>query len=106
LPWKQYNNGFCFDPLALVDAVLARDENLVNSLKQAGKHDINVPGYEYNYGYCTGTALHRETEKGNLESMKLLVQAGADVNLKDSMEFTALHFAAWKKNLKSVKLLV
>jgi hypothetical protein len=31
-----------FEPLALVDAVLARDEDRVNELNQAGKHDIDV----------------------------------------------------------------
>jgi ankyrin repeat protein len=65
--WKDYNKGICvFEPSALVDAVLARDKDRVDSLKQAGKHDIDVVDEE---GHTT---LQRELEKRNAESVRLL----------------------------------
>jgi ankyrin repeat protein len=73
-----YYKGVCVpDPYALIDAVLARDGDRVNALKRAGKHDIDVVDERGN------TALSRESYQGNFESVTLLVQAGADVNIKN-----------------------
>jgi len=89
--WKQYENGVCvFDPWALVEAVLAQDEDQVNALKQAGRHDINIKDIYYK------TALHREAEKGNLEAVKLLLEAGSDLNLEGKYNETALDFAIFR----------
>ena len=73
--WKQYENGVCvFNPWALVDAVVDQDVDRVNTLKQFSIHDIKIKDID---GY---TALHKEAQAGNLEAVKLLVEAGVDVN--------------------------
>jgi hypothetical protein len=46
LLWKQYNNGVCLETYESVDAVLARDEDRVKALKQAGAFDLNVASYD------------------------------------------------------------
>ena len=90
--WLQKDSGVWFEPLALVEAVLDRDEDRFNELKRNGAHDIDVAD---SFGR---TALYRESEKGNLESVKLLQQAGADVN-------SALLRSVREGNVESVKLL-
>ena len=55
--WKQSDSGVWFEPLALVDAVLARDEDSVNGLRRTGTYDIDVADEKGR------TALHRELEK-------------------------------------------
>jgi len=92
--WKQYENGVCVleavDPMALVEAVLAQDEDQVNALKQAKRHDINIKDIHGN------TALHREALEGNLEAVKLLLEAGSDLNLEGKYNETALDFAIFR----------
>lgn len=67
--------------------MLACDSSRVSELKIAGKHDINIAD---RHGK---TALHRAAQDKNLESLKLLVQAGANVNIADRYGSTALHYA-------------
>lgn len=48
----------------------------------------------------------RAASSGSLETVQLLLDAGADVNLRGDLEETALHIAAEKDNLELVRLLV
>lgn len=53
------------------------------------------------------TALQIAAELGSLESMKVLMQAGADIDVEHAKnKMTALAFAVAKKNMKAVKLLL
>ncbi|MDC0933513.1 ankyrin repeat domain-containing protein [Arcobacteraceae bacterium] len=52
------------------------------------------------------TLLMNFVNKGNFETVKLLLRYGANVNIKDNFHFTALDYAIRKGYLKIVKLLV
>jgi ankyrin repeat protein len=50
--------------------------------------------------------LYRAVDDGNIECVRKILEAGADVNEADSSGFTALHVAARNGNLEVVELLV
>ena len=52
------------------------------------------------------TAFHIASARGSLESMRLLLLWGADVDHRDDNRTTALHFAAWENHLDGVRLLL
>lgn len=52
------------------------------------------------------TLLHQVTHKGNLESIRLLINAGADINAQNVQGITPLHMAATRKNVEIVQLLI
>eukprot|EP01059_Diplonema_ambulator_P024263 TRINITY_DN4014_c0_g3_i2.p1 TRINITY_DN4014_c0_g3~~TRINITY_DN4014_c0_g3_i2.p1 ORF type:complete len:132 (+),score=9.81 TRINITY_DN4014_c0_g3_i2:367-762(+) len=70
--------------------------------------DVNATGL-----YCR-TPLHLASQEGNPETVKLLLESGADVNVACSMLQAAithkadspLHVAAWYNHLEAAKLLV
>ena len=52
------------------------------------------------------TPLHLSTFIGKLEMAKILIEAGADVNIGDNECYTPLHDVAWNGNLEIVKSLL
>lgn len=76
-----------FNIYNLIEAVKNNDINKINSILKSGKADINSKDK-----YCE-TALMIASCKGNLEIVKLLVDNGADINIKNNNGKTALDLA-------------
>lgn len=57
-------------------------------------------------GAVDDTVLHLAARKGAIEDMKVLIDAGADVNIAGDLGNTPLHQAAMMKQLESVKFLL
>ena len=53
-----------------------------------------------------GSALHLAASEGNTETVQLLLEKGADINMKDKDENTALHLAAGYGQTETVQLLL
>ncbi len=65
--------------------------------------DINKPSEHL---YSHGTPLHHAVWSGSVETVKVLVEAGADVNIKDSLwDGTPLRWAEYGKRLEVAKYL-
>jgi len=56
--------------------------------------------------YKGKTPVHTAVTMGNLEAVRLLVLAGANVNAKDRHKKTPLHLAVYCINLEVVRLFV
>ena len=67
--------------------------------------DHAVESVESTNGYGD-TALHIVTCWGDLDSVKLLVSAGADINKKGESGFTPLHYAVEHEHPKIVEYLL
>lgn len=52
------------------------------------------------------TPLHHAVVNGSIEMMKMLIEAGADIDQRDMMGRTPLHLAAKNNNLDSVRVLL
>ena len=73
---------------------------LIKILLECGASTHNTTG-------ITGrTPLHKAASNGHIETVKLLISKGADVNIKDENGWTPLHLATLNRHLKLVKLLV
>ena len=80
-------------------AVANSDMNDINHLLKDKKTDVNEI-------FIGASALHFAAEKGDLMTMKLLVDSGANIDLQDSSGRTPLMVAAKKQNLNAAKLLL
>jgi ankyrin repeat protein len=49
--------------------------------------------------------LHCASEKGRIDAMHLLIDAGANINEKDNWEWTSLHYALWNGHTNAMQLL-
>jgi ankyrin repeat protein len=57
-------------------------------------------------GFLGSTALCRAARRGHVDVLKLLIQAGADMDIpNDKMQYP-LHFAAFKENEECVNVLL
>ncbi len=65
------------------------------------KHDVNSQ-----MNVTEITALHIATEHGHVEAATILLQNGANPNLKECRGFTPLHIAVKNKNVQFINLLV
>jgi len=73
---------------------------IVHSLVDAGA-DLNAPASRFG-----GTALHGAVVRHHIPVIKLLLEAGADVNKCDSNSITPLHTAVWHEESEIVSLLL
>ena len=67
---------------------------------------VNANEYVNSTDQDQNTALHLAVEAGNLESVSLCLESGAEVNAARANAVTSLHIAALKGNLPIVRLLV
>ncbi|CAF0933695.1 unnamed protein product [Adineta steineri] len=52
------------------------------------------------------SSIHEAAVAGNIDILKLLIDNGANVNLKDSKNFRPIHYAAWQGRTESVFILL
>ena len=86
----------------LHEAVVKKDIAEIGKLSQKGS-DINQLGSR-RHGY--GSALHIAAREGYLDIARLLIDSGANVDVRDHNDYTPLHNAAWNGNLDMVKFLI
>ncbi len=56
--------------------------------------------------FIRGSALHYAAHQGREDLVRLLINHGATIDVRDENDFTPLHSAAWAGNLGMVKLLI
>lgn len=84
----------------LTKAVWDNDIPGIQSALKKGA-DVNAKNGEWGK-----TALMEASQVGNIEVVKVLLDAGADVNLKDEYDDTALLFSTWKCRTAVTQLLI
>jgi ankyrin repeat protein len=100
--------------LDVVEALLAANANPNLTDRADGVQPVSTswlshtdPDTIMSMGSCFGrTALMGAAAKGHAEILLALIQAGANPNQKDDIEYTALALAAENKHLSSVQTLV
>lgn len=80
---------------------LAAKRNYGKVISLLLKHGVTPNAFAFE-----GSALLIAVEKGHKNIVNLLLDNGADVNLRHPSNFTALHIACLEKNLEIVELLV
>ena len=68
--------------------------------------DFLEGGIDVNANSKLGTALHRAVLRGHMDIVDLLINNGANVNLKSESGDTALHYAAKKNHIDIVEMLL
>lgn len=86
----------------LFDAVSKRDLVRVNEILKSGK----VKNIDKGFGGSGTSALIRAVENNEIEIVKVLIQAGANVNFEAQGRVTALHMAAYFGYLEAARLLI
>ncbi len=85
----------------------------VRSVEDFLKEISRNPGFEEmteikvnSRSYLGDTPLHVAAIWGDVEAIKLLVKAGADINIPDSFKYTPLHQAALQKHKAAYDALI
>ena len=84
----------------LLDAVYAGNLEQVKSLIMKG---ANINGREQIYGL---TAIHIAVLTNNKEMLKLLIQNGSDINIKNNHNLTPYHIALIQGNKDIIEFLI
>ena len=90
------------DEIELHTAVMQDNTDNIKIILSMGFVDVNCEGL---FG-CNFTPLHAASYKGNKESVKILLNSGADPNLHDRWGNTPLHKAAYYGYEEVVEILV
>ncbi|XP_047443531.1 cyclin-dependent kinase 4 inhibitor C isoform X2 [Mugil cephalus] len=93
-------NGFNTFKRTALQVVKLGDTGVVEALLEAGA-DPNVPDPS-----CGLTVTHDAAREGFLETVRTLVEYGADVNLLDNRNNLPLHWAAGGGHLEVVELII
>jgi hypothetical protein len=95
-----------FDDPPLIFAIYQNDDNLVKILLEYGANPNVMDGDKF-HGHYLYSALSKVAVTNRVETVKLLLQYGADVNYQQTKSETALTVAAKGcKNFELVKLLL
>lgn len=84
---------------SLLEAAYRGDTKSVKKLINKGAHleaKTDMRGAHGNLGIGSQTALSLASENGHLETVKALLDKGADVHAKDLNGSTSLHHASWR----------
>ena len=99
--------------LGLILALNIRAENLVQAVYQGNVESVQSQlqsGADINklqdMWSEQASILHFAVRLNRPEMVKLLIQEGAAVNIRDGDDLTPLHIASWYGNLEMVKLLI
>lgn len=92
-------NDLIEDVKELINAIY---ENDIEKVKQLIKN-VDINWQEPEEGY---TLLHIAVDAKNIEVVKILIEAGADVTIEDPFGETALQWAIEFSNLEIAKLLI
>ncbi len=87
----------------IIEEIRKREQNLnlVNDLIVLGAN-VDWQDYEiYNH-----TPLHMAAFYGRVKIVRMLIDAGADVNVQSEDGWTPLHVAAYKEELKIARMLI
>ncbi len=86
------------DDTELITTIMSfRNESLINAIK--ARYDEVTPKY-------LGLAVLQALEFGLVDQVKPLIDAGADVNVRDTVGYTPLMWAVYMKNTEAVRQLV
>lgn len=88
---------------SLIDAVCTRHLNCISSLIDGGK-DVNFIDEICHFRIIT--PLQLASQHGQSDCVRLLIEKGADVNLKDRENWTPLHLASACGHLDCIQLLL
>ncbi|KAM3144650.1 hypothetical protein pb186bvf_003257 [Paramecium bursaria] len=93
-PFERPNSQEFFD--------LVKEDNIqdIESMLKFCKYHV------YDVDNQLKTPLHHAVVNGSIEMMKMLIEAGADIDQRDMMGRTPLHLAAKNNNLDSVRVLL
>ena len=83
---------------------LAASRNDVEAIKFLLKAGVNINAINLNF--LEETALHGASKLGNIDIVKLLLEAGIDPSVRNEYEETALNIAANKEQAEVMKLLL
>jgi ankyrin repeat protein len=87
-----------FTPLHI--AAMSGRQGIVESFPAEGAN-VNVKEYEVGL-----TSLFLPTQEDRIETMKLLLASGADVNAKNKFGYTPLHIASYHGQIRATELLL
>jgi len=81
-------------------------QQVLDEMNRAGVfYDVTVTSV-HTERFDGETALHMAAKWGDAESIKVLVDGGADINKRGEEDFTPLHYAAEQDKLEAVQCLV
>ena len=109
---KKANQYFVFSKLieqkdiSLIKWFIEKGADINTQNKDGNFAETRIKWWEEQQNKDGKSALHLAVQKGNIELVKLLIKAGADVNISNNYGWTALHFAVRDNAIELVKLLL
>jgi len=94
-----------------VVGMAAVEDSWFSSAKQGRQDDLQelvsqISSVNIQDSPLGNSALHYSSQSGHIDCIKVLLKAGANVNLQNKTGETPLHKASWRGNLEAIQLLV
>ena len=93
---------------ALLEEMVHFEPTYLNKIKcliEAGA-DVNAKGAKGEFGAGDTALMHASQGKGHKEIVEMLINAGADVNVRDKFGGTALMIASQNGHVETVEMLI